>query len=27
VIQGGAPAAPPSPFVVDRLYTLPPPAR
>jgi hypothetical protein len=27
VIQGGAPAPPSSPFVVDRLYTLPPPAR
>jgi hypothetical protein len=27
VIQGGAPARPPSPFVVDRLYTLPAPAR
>jgi hypothetical protein len=27
VIQGGTQAPPPSPFVVDRLYTLPPPAR
>src|SRR4029453_16544053 len=27
VIQGGRGAPPPSPFVVDRLYTLPPPAR
>jgi hypothetical protein len=27
VIQGGTPAPPASPFVVDRLYTLPPPAR
>jgi hypothetical protein len=27
VIQGGQAAPPPSPFVVDRLYTLPPPAR
>jgi Transglycosylase SLT domain/N-acetylmuramoyl-L-alanine amidase len=27
VIQGGPAAPPPSPFVVDRLYTLPPPAR
>jgi Transglycosylase SLT domain/N-acetylmuramoyl-L-alanine amidase len=27
VIQGGRAAPPPSPFVVDRLYTVPPPAR
>jgi hypothetical protein len=27
VIQGGPAAPPPSPFVVDRLYTVPPPAR